>query len=68
MTGTKNFHSGLISGTYQPTVMSAPISVEDYLKSMYKKPGNMSKRASRILGEDEEPKPRKTRKTKTARR
>ena len=62
LTGTKYFHQGSISGTYQPNVMSASISIEDYLKSMYKKPGNMSKRASRILGEDEEPKPRKTRK------
>jgi len=42
-----------ISGTYKPTVMSASISIDDYLKTMYKRPGNSVRRANRILGEDE---------------
>jgi len=58
-------HNQPISGTFfKPTVVSAGISIEDYLKIKYKKPGNYCKRANRILGEDEEPKPRKPRKTR----
>jgi len=40
-----------VSGTYRPTVSSASISAEDYLKMMYKKPGNVKRRANRILNE-----------------
>lgn len=57
LTATTMF-SQPVSGTYKPTVLSA--SMESYLKMMYKKPGDVKRRANRILEEIDEniqPKP-----------
>lgn len=59
--------SQALTGTVWTQPISGAISIDDYLKTMYKRPCNSVRMANRILGEDEEEKPRKTRKPSRSR-